>query len=383
TTKNLALGNTNLVLCFDIGGSTTDITALCKLRSANQGLTMIKQNSIRFAAQNVAEATKYSPAFRNVLLDVCHEFNLNIEGLNNQNSSFSSETAPYYFEQIVDRLTPEQLPVFYNKIITNCQELMCVNLYVTGLIIFYAGQLASKLVRQLMHSPENALGGTLPTVTITFAGKGSRLFEWWSTGNPGAARQYYFNMFLKGMGGPAEAAKLISRNSNIDLTNQVSPDVKYEVSKGLACSNTSLFVPQDNSAVEIIGESGFVRTDENYKNTSLPADHVLTSEMMDDLDNFFTIDPNQRPCQKFSSFCFEFYKVASQLFNLRITQDQFIDSFQNMNIVSYTRNLPEYRLAKTRMAENKTTTFDFIAPIIILEGTKFLKERLLESLRTR
>lgn len=382
TTKDLSMGNSTLTLCFDIGGSTTDITALCKLISANGGLTMIKQNSIRFAAQNVAEATKYSPKFRNVLLDVCHEFNLNIEGLS-QTSAFSSETAPYYFEQIVDRLTTEQLPSFYRRILTNCQELMCVNLYVTGLIIFYAGQLAAKLVRQLMNSPENMLGNMLPTVNITFAGKGSRLFEWWSTTNPDAARQYYINMFIKGMGGPDQAMKLVSNNSGIDLSSKVSPDIKFEVSKGLACSNTSLFVPQNNAAVEIIGEDGFVRIDENYQNVPLPADHILTPDMMADLDCFFTTVQTQIPCPQFASFCYDFYVVASQLFNMKITQDEFINAFNKMNIVSYVRNLPEYRMACQRLANNQTPQFDFIAPIIILEGTKFFKENLLPSLQKK
>ncbi|MBK9318402.1 MAG: hypothetical protein IPM91_05990 [Bacteroidetes bacterium] len=52
-----------LVLCFDIGGSTTDITALCQM---DGGKAMIKQNSIRFAAQRVAQATKYSKKISNL-----------------------------------------------------------------------------------------------------------------------------------------------------------------------------------------------------------------------------------------------------------------------------------------------------------------------------
>lgn len=68
-----------LIVCFDIGGSTTDITALYGLRA---GLTMVKQNSIRFAAQRVSGATRYIKGFKEVLLQVCEKFDLSILGLN-------------------------------------------------------------------------------------------------------------------------------------------------------------------------------------------------------------------------------------------------------------------------------------------------------------
>ena len=90
--------NDTITLCFDIGGSTTDITAVCQLRTAGNALTMIKQNSIRFAAQMVAHATKYSQNFRKVLLAMCNKYNLQIEGLTaGQDSKFTHETAPFYF----------------------------------------------------------------------------------------------------------------------------------------------------------------------------------------------------------------------------------------------------------------------------------------------
>ena len=378
---NNVIGNNSLTLCFDIGGSTTDITALCKLRTSGNGLTMIKQNSIRFAAQNVAQATKKSPNFRNILLEICDKYDLHIEGLSaGQDSRYTNETAPYYFEQIVDRLNPEQLKFFYEKITMNCQELMCVNIYVTGLIMFYAGQLTAKLVHQLKHSDETMLApNELPQVNIAFAGKGARLFEWWSTTDIQAATKYYRNMFIIGMGGMDRAKHLLCGWPIINLSGSVNKDVKFEVSKGLACSNTSLYIPTKNAAVEIIGENGFARVNEDFSKTELPADHILTPEMMAELGQYFVVTPgsNGSPsCKQFMNFTSQFFAVASQIFNLKMTKQQFMEAFNKMNIDSYIINLPEYRNARRKYEKSQDEPFAYVAPIIILEGAKFFKDHL-------
>ena len=369
-----------LTLCFDIGGSTTDITALCTLNSTPDGLTMIKQNSIRFAAQMVARATKKSPNFCNVLLRICERFDLHISGLSaGPDSRFTPETAPYYFEQIVDRLNPEQLKYFYQEISINCQDLMCVNLYVTGLIMFYAGQLTAKLVHQLKHSRETKLApNELPNAFITFAGKGSRLFEWWSTVDYNAASAYYKKMFIFGMGGLERAKHLLQGYPTINLSNKINENVKYEVSKGLARTKTNLYVPQNNDAVEIIGENGFAKVNADFSKTSLPADHILTPEMMEDLGNYFVSlqDGSQEPtCKQFINFCSLFFQVTSQTFNLKMTKQEFVQAFKKMNIVAYIRNLPEYERAKAK-GSSKDEPFDFVSPIIILEGAKFFNDYL-------
>ena len=69
------------------------------------GLVMIKQNSVRFAAQRISQATRHSKNFRNALLKTCEAKGVRIEGLNHgDTSTFGPDTAPYFFEQVVDRL---------------------------------------------------------------------------------------------------------------------------------------------------------------------------------------------------------------------------------------------------------------------------------------
>ncbi|RYY91864.1 MAG: hypothetical protein EOO11_22080, partial [Chitinophagaceae bacterium] len=167
--KNIEVSEEFLTLCFDVGGSTTDFMALCRM---NTKLTMVKQSSIRFAAQRVAHATKYSPNFKTVLLEMCDIKKISIQGLNKGESKFTANTAPYYFEQLVDRLEPEDFETFYRLIRSKCPELMSVNLYVTGLIMYYAGQMANKLITELSrssHSPSSS-GEWRPKINIVFAG---------------------------------------------------------------------------------------------------------------------------------------------------------------------------------------------------------------------
>lgn len=78
-----------LVLCFDIGGSTTDISALCQMEG---GKAMIKQNSIRLAAQRVAQASSLTPNFKTVLLKICEKKKISIQGLNKGENKFNENT---------------------------------------------------------------------------------------------------------------------------------------------------------------------------------------------------------------------------------------------------------------------------------------------------
>jgi hypothetical protein len=50
-----------------------------------------------------------------------------------------------------------------------------------------------------------------------------------------------------------------------------------------------------------------------------------------------------------------------------------------MSITGYVQNMPEFRSA-TREAQQSGKPFDFVAPIIILEGMKFYDNTLLKVL---
>jgi hypothetical protein len=76
-----------------------------------------------------------------------------------------------------------------------------------------------------------------------------------------------------------------------------------------------------------------------------------------------------------------FFQVASSLFGLKMTQQDFLTGFQNININSYIKSLPEYKQATESYQKGESNKFDYVAPIIILEGMKFMEEYLLKGIK--
>ena len=364
-----------LTLCFDIGGSTTDISALYRL---DKGITMIKQNSIRFAAQRVSGATRYVKEFENVLRSVCSRFNIDILGLNVGDNRFTPETASYYFDQIVDRLSEEQLPDFYRLILAEAPGLMWVNMYVTGLLMYYAGQISAKLIKDIERTDNSEIiGGQKywPEINICFAGKGSRLMQWLAATQPDLANQYYMQMFQSGFGNGGYTENRII----IELPPmEKGADIKYEVSKGLAKNITELCNPAGDNETEIIGESGFSCVTRDNRILPLEPINSITPEMIEYIGTRFS--PSAQTGDKFRDFCRVFHQTSRQLLNLDIPDDFFDKKASNLNITSYVQQMPEYIHAH-REKSNNNGKFDFVAPIIILEGMNFYDNHLLKALK--
>ena len=105
---------------------------------------------------------------------------------------------------------------------------------------------------------------------------------------------------------------------------------------------------------------------------------------MEHIGNYFMgpVDgTGEMTCKKFMDFTNVFFTYAKNLYNLdkKLNQGDFINGFKNMNINGYIQALPEYRKAFQDKGPNNK--FDFVAPIIILEGMKFYDEILLPKLR--
>lgn len=375
-----------LTLCFDVGGSTTDISALCPMNGLD-GLpqtAMIKQNSIRFAAQRVSAATKHcSTELESVLLSICTDYGLHIAGLNLGNKKFSADTAEYYFNQVINSLTADQLPTLYKRIHTGCPKLMAVNLYVTGLIMYYAGQLTRKIVTEVRRSddgPDNH-EQYLPQTYIVFAGKGSRIFEWLSSVDNESAIKYYQTLFINGIGGIQEIAKYLCNYAQIGIKPRRDDQVKYEVAKGLVYgSSQPLLVPDSNDAIEILGEENFRLKLANGTIVPLPFDNSITPQMMEQMGSYLLAPMATTPCKKFIDFAGIFYSATKQLLLRSLSDSGFKHGFTAMNIGQYITNLSDFRAAQ----ERKRTAggdFDYVAPIIIIEGMKFYDHFLMDCLK--
>ena len=366
-----------LTICFDIGGSTSDIIALTSLDGQN--MAMVKQSSIRFAAQRVAQATRYSKNFKQVIIDLLNKKNVKIEGLNKGENKYTQNTAPYYFEQVVDRLEENEFDDFYRELGTKCKEMVAVNLYVTGIIVFYAGQIAKKIKLELDRSPDKPQRWSSPEVILKFTGKGSRIMDWLAAINPGASQGYYFDLFIKGFGGIEEAKIHLGGKPEFVSRKDHNKDVKYEVAKGLAASAISknLYVADNTSVpLELIGEEGFIIAKSDGSDIHLKSDDSITPEMIQNIGGKFLLQPQNVdiPCPRFAEFAQMYFQVATTHFDLKATKEDFIDGFKKMNISDYIRLSPEYKMAQ------KNEGFDFVAPIIIMEAMNFFEKVILKKI---
>ncbi len=271
---------------------------------------------------------------------------------------------------------------------------MSVNLYITGLVMFYAGQLVHKLRAEITRSEDatELVKNTPPRIRIAFAGKGARIFDWFSAVDEKAANDYYTQMFLRGIGGEAVARQTIVPVSLnplkiIDINSQRgqdNSDVKYEVSKGLAIptSQTRILVPQNKQAIEILGEENFCIVKPGGQVEYLKSTNSIIPEMTEHIGSYFLyrVENGKPPCPRFMDFADLFYKVASTMFGLKMTPADFMAGFEDMNIENYIKAIPEFLDAQKRK-NNEQKKFDYVAPIIILEGMKFFEKHLLKGIQ--
>lgn len=356
-------GQRGLIIGFDIGGSTTDILCITLKKdktSSNAGDfkdTLIKQSSIKFAAGKLADATKKSKKFQEVLKSFCRKKELYIHGITVLPEKLNSNTSVYYYNLIVDRLNTEaDLNEFYQNLAADCPELFTINSFLTGLIMFYAGQLAYKIRVTQDENPADYLS-SLDEVMIGCFGKGGRMFDWLRAMNEQSAFSYYQTCFGAGYGNKA------SEHIKYFQIKPSDPNyVKAEVSFGLSRYNEIHTTSEQIS--ELVGEEGFT-----YNGANVDSLSPVEARFMQHFGNQFS---TPREYKRFADFAKIFYGFSKEFFGFNLpTIEQEIN---NMRLKSYVENIPEYQLAK------RALEFDFEAPVIILEGMCFLDTILMQKL---
>jgi len=141
-------------------------------------------------------------------------------------------------------------------------------------------------------------------------------------------------------------------------------------------STTTELYFTNEQPVEVLGEEGFIVYVGN-ETQKLSSEDSITVDYLENLGSGFTFKPenSSNPCPKFTEFAQFYFQVASEFFGLKATKEDFMKGIQDMNIVDFIKLMPEYREAK-----KNTKGFDFVAPIIILEGMKFMENVLLKKL---
>ena len=77
---------------------------------------------------------------------------------------------------------------------------------------------------------------------------------------------------------------------------------------------------------------------------------------------------------RFQDFLGLFVQVAQQYFGLHFNMGQLQDILQNMDLLTFIKERPEFLHAK------RAEQFDYVSPILILEGLKFYEDFLLKKL---
>ena len=355
-----------LMIGLDVGGSTTDILCLALKKdphvSTEFPTTLIKEGSIKLAAGRLADATMKSPKFHQVLKSFCLKKKMFINGITVPPERLNGNTAPYYYNLIVDRLrSRSDLIEFYRSLASDCPDLFTLNAFMTGLIMFYTGQLAHR-IRKTQEENAQDYQEPFSDITIGCFGKGGRMFDWLTALSSETATNYYYDCFFAGYG-PGAAQHI--KNFKIEPTNDKY--VKAEVSFGLS---GTLDVRSTNDAIsELVGEDGF-----DYNGEPVDEIDPVEGRFFQHFGSQFST-PTDFP--RFFAFAQIFRDFSKEYFGFSLPTLQ--QDICGMRLMTYVANLPEYRAAKLAQQASLSDSrieqqeFDFVAPIIILEGMCFLE----------
>ncbi|MDR1881839.1 MAG: hypothetical protein LBR26_03540 [Prevotella sp.] len=353
--------NNNMFLGIDVGGSTSDILLLAKDISANNVPKLYKQSSVRIAAGVFFDAVSNSAIFREAIYKY-HQSQKRIRVENIQEILLEGRKAPFYLNSVFDQLTDDDFGAFYSYIGREAPFVYAIPAYVTGLLIFYAGKLCAKTIK------ENNLTAVKEVHLLPF-GKGGRLFHWLQT-IPGATstNSYFEKCFRKGYGEGAENIKLKYRN---DITD----DNKSEVSKGLAVDAELVYDRDVRFTSDIFAEKQ-IKYLRNGQFVVFSDDEVISDEYFENIGQFEFPDK----LENFEGFLRIFIDFvgheAGLVKNLAVLENRGKDLPSLLS--AYIQNDAEYK--KARLAKQQTNHFEYRFPILIAEGLCYLEKILIPEI---
>lgn len=345
--------NNAMFLGIDVGGSTSDILLLAKDINNNYAETLFSQSSVRIAAGVFFDAVIKSQRFRKAIYDF-HESQRSIHVENISEILTAGNKAPFYLNSVFDQLTPDNSSEFYSWISREAPFVFAIPAYVTGLLVYYAGKLCAKTIR------EHNLTG-IRTVHLMPFGKGGRLFHWLQT-NPGIpmTASYYENCFKKAFGEDSE-------NIRLNYRTDIVSDNKSEVSKGLVSNQNLVFDANIRYSSDIFAEKG-IKYLNNGQFDILDENDVVRNDYFENVGQFEFPDK----MENFETFLELFIDFVSQKAGL-VTDVATLRNRKNelpSLLSSFITNDSEYD--KARKVKQQTGQFEYRFPIFIAEGLCYL-----------
>jgi hypothetical protein len=355
--------NNNMFIGIDVGGSTSDILLLAKDINDNNHHRprLFKQSSVRIAAGVFFDAVIQSMTFRKAIYDY-HESQKKIRVENIKEILSAGHKAPFYLNSVFDQLTDDDFGLFYSYIGTAAPFVYAIPAYVTGLLVFYAGKLCAKTIK------ENNLTAVREVHLLPF-GKGGRLFHWLQT-KPGNTQMnsFYEECFKKGYGAGSEHIQLKYRN---DITG----DNKSEVAKGLAVDTELVFDSNVRFTSDIFAEKG-IRYLRDGQFVPFEEDEVVFDEYFENIGQFYFPEKLEN-FEEFLQIFIDFVGHKSGLVtNVAVLENR---SKELTSLLSaYIQNDTEYK--KARNAKQQTNKFEYRFPILIAEGLCYLEKILIPEI---
>jgi hypothetical protein len=354
---------------LDVGGSTTDF--LCLVQRAVPGTdrpeqTLIKEGSIRLAAGSLADVTGKAKGFKNAIESFCFSSpNLkHVAGITQGKSLLTEKTAPYYYNLILDRMGKEDFAPFYAEMRKSCPELFILNAFVTGFVMFHAGQLAYR-VHLLRQEPGSGFGTDIVrSVSIAPYGKGGRIFDWLPSALGEAAQFFYQDAFYVGFGIPltGEAPEIAAVAPAPRILQSELSDAKREVSFGLAYeSGAQAVITPSDKIPDLVGERGYT-----FKGEPVSEWADVDPALLEQIGGNFKVPAT---FARLGDFATLFEGFVQQQFNGYVLNTQEI--MAQMQLVQFVQRDPEFQRAKLE-AQKNGKKFDFQTPLIVLEAICFL-----------
>lgn len=356
--QDFGLGSNIMFLGIDVGGSTSDILLLAKDPNNNNRTSLFYESSVRLAAGVFFDAVIKSETFRQALVNF-HESSQKSVFVSNIKEVFTEpKKAPYYLNNIFDQLkTPDDYSSFYETIDRDAKFVFTIPAYVTGLLLFYAGMLIGKTIKE--HGLDH-----LERIDILSFGKGGRIFHWLrNSAGVRATREYYSTCLNKGV------QCVIDKELIVKYRDEIENDNKAEVAKGL-CDPKDIVKMQKEKDFDICGEEGVkYLTSDGSMRTLTVTDELTGGYFSDDMGKF-----DFSKAKNFESFMDVFIQFVSQKTKLYLSADTELRAdLEDLptKIASFIiNNDREYRKAKEK-AKNGDG-FHYHQPIIIAEGVCFL-----------
>jgi hypothetical protein len=353
--------NNNMFIGIDVGGSTSDILLLAKDINDNNRPRLFKQSSVRIAAGVFFDAVIQSMTFRKAIYDY-HESQKKIRVENIKEILSAGHKAPFYLNSVFDQLSDDDFGLFYSYIGTAAPFVYAIPAYVTGLLVFYAGKLCAKTIK------ENNLTAVREVHLLPF-GKGGRLFHWLQT-KPGSTQtnSFYAECFKKGFGTGSAQIQLKYRN---DITG----DNKSEVAKGLAVDTELVFDSNVRFTSDIFAEKG-IRYLRDGQFVPFDEDEIVSDEYFENIGQFEFPDRLEN-FEEFLRIFIDFVGHKSGLVtNVAVLENR--SKELTLLLSAYIQNDAEYK--KARNAKQQTNKFEYRFPILIAEGLCYLEKILIPEI---